>query len=272
MANLFILNWNPSKWDWPTADYQKWIRKTTDGKTVNSQWSVGRRVKGIAQGDVVLLLRQHSERGIIASGTFSSSIFQAPHWNGFEREANYAKVRFDTLVETDRRLDIAVLKREFPEIAWDRLQGSGTLVPVEFADQLYELWQTHNGGAPYRSPEEMPKIGSYAEGTVTKVTVNRFERDRRAREACIQHHGFRCSVCDVDFGEVYGALGKGFIHVHHLVELSTSGGPVTTDPINDLRPVCPNCHAMLHRKSPALSIMQLRARLKGRKVGLAPTS
>jgi len=29
------------------------------------------------------------------------------------------------------------------------------------------------------------------------------------------------------------------------------------DPINDLRPVCPNCHAMLHRKKPPLTIEEL---------------
>ena len=34
------------------------------------------------------------------------------------------------------------------------------------------------------------------------------------------------------------------------------------DPIKDLRPVCPNCHAMLHRAVPALSIDDIRGRLR----------
>jgi 5-methylcytosine-specific restriction protein A len=54
-------------------------------------------------------------------------------------------------------------------------------------------------------------------------------------------------------------LGEGFIHVHHLKPLAQIGEQYELDPINDLRPVCPNCHAMLHRASPALSIDALRA-------------
>jgi 5-methylcytosine-specific restriction protein A len=34
-------------------------------------------------------------------------------------------------------------------------------------------------------------------------------------------------------------------------------------PVKDLRPVCPNCHAMIHRgPGPALSIGELRRQLR----------
>ena len=42
-------------------------------------------------------------------------------------------------------------------------------------------------------------------------------------------------------------LGKGFIHVHHIVPIHTIGKGYKVDPSTDLVPVCPNCHAMLHR-------------------------
>ena len=58
---------------------------------------------------------------------------------------------------------------------------------------------------------------------------------------------------------VYGDMGDGFIHVHHLKDLATIGEEYEVDPIEDLRPVCPNCHAMLHRTVPAMSIEDLRA-------------
>jgi 5-methylcytosine-specific restriction protein A len=70
-------------------------------------------------------------------------------------------------------------------------------------------------------------------------------------------------VCGLDFGERYGALGEGFIHVHHLTELASIGREYEVDPVRDLRPVCPNCHAMLHRTDPALSPEELRAILEG---------
>ncbi|HEX2822170.1 MAG TPA: hypothetical protein VHO07_18675 [Streptosporangiaceae bacterium] len=118
--------------------------------------------------------------------------------------------------------------------------------------------------SPYRSPEEPPLGQSFPEGTVTQVTVNKYERDPRARQACLNHFGYRCCVCDLDFEERYGELGRGFIHVHHLKELSTVGPDYQVDPLGDLRPVCPNCHAMLHKVSPAMSVEELRRKLNAR--------
>jgi 5-methylcytosine-specific restriction enzyme A len=93
---------------------------------------------------------------------------------------------------------------------------------------------------------------------VEQVQVNRYERDRRARRLCLAHWGSRCVVCGLDFGERYGPLGQDFIHVHHVLELSSVGPGYRVDPVNDLRPVCPNCHAMIHRRRPALSIDEVR--------------
>ncbi len=78
---------------------------------------------------------------------------------------------------------------------------------------------------------------------------------------CIKHYGAVCIVCDFSFEQVYGDLGAGFIHVHHLTPLSDIGREYQVNPIKDLRPVCPNCHAMLHREKETLSIEVLRARL-----------
>jgi 5-methylcytosine-specific restriction protein A len=57
-------------------------------------------------------------------------------------------------------------------------------------------------------------------------------------------------------------LGEGFIHVHHLNPIATIAEEYELDPENDLRPVCPNCHAMLHRKKETLSIEELRTLLR----------
>ncbi|WP_353071366.1 HNH endonuclease [Tunturiibacter gelidoferens] len=94
------------------------------------------------------------------------------------------------------------------------------------------------------------------EGSKTKVFVDRFERDSQAREACLAKHGRICVVCSFDFRIRYSEIGTGFIHVHHLRMLSEGGRRV--DPILDLVPVCPNCHAMLHRKNPPYTPGELR--------------
>jgi 5-methylcytosine-specific restriction protein A len=112
--------------------------------------------------------------------------------------------------------------------------------------------------APMRLPEEIDvPPETVFEGARQTITVNVYERDPVARLRCIQHWGLKCSVCSFDFVAVYGELGKGFIHVHHLKPLGEIGVQYELDPINDLRPVCPNCHAMLHRARPALSLEQL---------------
>jgi 5-methylcytosine-specific restriction protein A len=109
--------------------------------------------------------------------------------------------------------------------------------------------------------------GFYEEGAVTRVLVNRYERDRAARAECIAHHGTTCIVCGFNFEQRYGELGRNFIHVHHVREISTLGPGYRVDPKTDLVPLCPNCHAMAHRKTPALTPAQLRRRLRPRVTG-----
>ena len=99
-------------------------------------------------------------------------------------------------------------------------------------------------------PDELQPVGARPEGGQTRVWVNRYERDDRLRDACLAHHGAVCQACEVDMGETYGTLGDGFVHVHHIRPLA-EGEERETDPVRDLVPVCPNCHAMLHRGRPA---------------------
>lgn len=113
----------------------------------------------------------------------------------------------------------------------------------------------------FDSPEELPASGTHTEGGVRQVLVNAYERSSAARAACLVHYGHSCSVCSFDFGKTYGDVGKEFIHVHHLKEIATIAKEYEVDPIQDLRPVCPNCHAMIHRRKPAYSINELKGLL-----------
>jgi 5-methylcytosine-specific restriction enzyme A len=108
-------------------------------------------------------------------------------------------------------------------------------------------------------PEEVLPTEKYTEGAVHQILTNAYERDEKARRKAIRHHGFVCKVCGFDFEEAYGSIGSGFIHIHHIVPLSSIGEEYVVDPIKDLVPVCPNCHAMIHRKSPPFLIEELRA-------------
>lgn len=111
-------------------------------------------------------------------------------------------------------------------------------------------------------PDEIDPQEPLVEGARRRVTVNVYERNPKARKRCLEKHGDKCAVCEMSFEEYYGDIGRGFIHVHHIKELSGISGEYEIDPVKDLCPVCPNCHAMLHRKKPAFSVYELRQRLK----------
>lgn len=117
---------------------------------------------------------------------------------------------------------------------------------------------------PLTFPEDVTDLQGVIEGAMKQILVNAYERDATAKPRCVKRWGCICVVCDFDFHAVYGALGKGFIHVHHLKPIHTVGAAYILDPENDLRPVCPNCHSMLHRKKDVLSIEELIGLLRRR--------
>lgn len=106
--------------------------------------------------------------------------------------------------------------------------------------------------------EEISDVSNLREGAVRFISINAYERNPKARKLCIDAHGTRCVVCDFSFAETYGEIAEGFIHIHHLSPLALSEGEREIDPVADLRPVCPNCHAVIHLKDGCMSIQSLR--------------
>lgn len=114
------------------------------------------------------------------------------------------------------------------------------------------------GDKPYSDEIPTEYLGQLFEGAKRIITVNSYERNPVARRLCIEYYGTTCSVCDFDFGKEYGEIGQGFIHVHHLTRVADIGETYEIDPIKDLRPVCPNCHSMLHTDKDTLTIDELK--------------
>ena len=108
---------------------------------------------------------------------------------------------------------------------------------------------------------EQPTI--FTEGDKKISVSNKYERNAKARQACIAAHGTVCKICGMDFGEKYGQDFSGIIEVHHIVPISQIGENYVVDPIHDLIPVCPNCHAALHSKRDGVyTIEELRLAIK----------
>jgi hypothetical protein len=154
-------------------------------------------------------------------------------------------------------------RSESGEVCW-------TLDPaLTRAFALKDVWDTqHSDGSSRRVPvdstlltslpEEIAEPDALFEGTMQTVIVNRYERNSAAKQRCIEHYGAHCTVCSLDFKDRYGPQMAGFIHVHHLTPLSTIGKEYRVDPIKDLRPICPNCHAVIHSRRPAMSIEEAK--------------
>ncbi|WP_139856749.1 HNH endonuclease [Aequorivita sinensis] len=131
----------------------------------------------------------------------------------------------------------------------------------EIYDKYFELIENSIAEPIYA--DEVDSNETYSEGKTKQVLVNSYERNPIARKKCIEHFGLNCQVCDFSFEEKFGTLGKGFIHVHHKIDLATVGKEYSVNPITDLIPVCPNCHSMLHKKRPvAYTISELKQVLR----------
>jgi len=125
-----------------------------------------------------------------------------------------------------------------------------------------ELLLPYPTAAVSQIPEEMPSDSrSYIEGAIVRIEVNKYERDPAARAECLRHHGAVCTACGCDMSLAYGDDLRNFIHVHHTVPISSLGTEYSINPKTDLIPLCPNCHAVVHKFAPPLNIEQLKQRL-----------
>ena len=260
----YLLTWNPRKYQWLSLDRD--IKAYSETGIWSALWSCGNR-KNIFPDDRVFLIKQgpQAPRGIFASGYVVGGVKELQHHTDPKKSALYVDVDFDVLLNPNRDvLPRSVLdKKPYSAVTWGT-QSGGIEIQAEVADSLEKLWFEHvqNCGL---SPVP-PRLGQNTlrrdEGGRRTVTAIRLERSGAARRICLEAHGVRCSVCDIDFGERYGKFAKGFIHVHHQVPLANRGGNSATNPLKDLVPVCPNCHAMLHRQNPPLSVAALKKRIR----------
>ena len=66
-----------------------------------------------------------------------------------------------------------------------------------------------------------------------------------------------CEICGFNFYDRYGELGRDYIELHHLKPVSQLQENETTQ-LTDTILLCSNCHSMVHRKRPWLSLTQLK--------------
>jgi len=146
---------------------------------------------------------------------------------------------------------IAFLRKNHPAWKWPTYPRNYTTIDGDIESRLEELIEGFQ-----------PSFEVFVEGASKSVVVTRHERKPLARQQCIAHYGTDCFACGFRFGEAYGDTVEGYIEVHHLEPISSKGGPHAVSPIRDLRPLCSNCHTVVHRRFPPLSMQELKRLLK----------
>ena len=104
-------------------------------------------------------------------------------------------------------------------------------------------------------------IAAEEEGAPEEIWISRYERSRLNRALCLAYHGYNCTACGINLREVYGEVARSFIHVHHLNPLAVTGSRVP-DPVKEMCPLCPNCHAIAHRRNPPFTPEEIKNMLK----------
>ena len=101
-------------------------------------------------------------------------------------------------------------------------------------------------------------VEGYKEGAKKESVSVKYERNPVNRAICLAYYGYSCQICGFSFEDKYGEIGKNVIEVHHKKMVSEMDEDYIVKPIEDLVPVCSNCHTMLHRKDPPFMPEELK--------------
>lgn len=140
---------------------------------------------------------------------------------------------------------------------WDEFAGDRYRIH-SLAEAIRANYKAAEPLEPYTADEEE----EFAEGRILTRIHKERERSasavKRKKERVQAETGrLACEACGFDFHEVYGPLGHGFAECHHTVPVSELEKGQRTR-LSELAIVCANCHRMLHRSRPLMSVPDLR--------------
>lgn len=217
-------------------------------------WSSAPRLELVALGTFVRETGEHTEAG--------ETLYEVRYITGpMAGKVSAAELRADAICAGANFMK--------PAVAHGVLQ-----VTEAEAQQMYRLMRRANDRRldcwrDIPAPDAVPPL-DIDEGALEgdqRLTLH-FSRERsrelvRRKKAQVlgATGALACEVCGFDFSSRYGTLGAEFCEVHHTRALATLVKNSRTK-LSDLAVVCSNCHRMIHRHSPMLSIPQLRKKVK----------
>lgn len=250
----YLFTWNATKEELQWAVDEE--KKFRDKLTLKFRWSCG-NTKKIRIGDKALFLKQSLEpKGILGFGTIISQPYESKHWSTNKEDALYVDISWDYFSSTPIIDRSELATKPYNSAYWDP-RRSGISIDEEVAGLVLDECLKRIDYLPAKNPDEITE-NNLPEGAKKTITVNAYERSIEARKRCLAHYGYDCTVCGLNMAKVYGEVGDKLIHVHHIIQLSTIQKNYFIDPIKDLRPVCPNCHSIIHKRNPAYTIEEVK--------------
>lgn len=252
-----VLGWNPA-----TAfgagpgrtDYAMAAATVDRTGLFGTRWRVGRGQHLDRGTDVWLFAQGRHGRGLLGHGVVASG--PQPGAALPARLGLLAGIVFDLLLPPGDALPAELLTASVPDLNWGAVRSTGTVVPEQVQGQVRAAWASYLRSRPVPDGWQgdvdptIPVPGSMSQDTLRQVAVNRYEHDPDAVARCVAFHGTSCAACGLSMQQVYGPNGANFVQVHHIVPPAAIGPDYTLDPVADLVPLCPNCHAMAHRGAP----------------------
>lgn len=256
MVAAVILGWNANgcnRWDYRAA-----VEQVAESGRLVQRWNVGHPLKVPPGTEAWLFVQDSSDAGtgLIGHGV----VISEPYKGALEEREDvgwYVSIAFDALLPLGEQIRPNALRAAVPAVFRAGVLDHPSMdVPSEAEPDLRRLWREEGPTAAH--PEVVP--GTYPPDAVSSIDVNRFERNPDARRVCLAFHGTSCAVCGFSFEASYGGIGTGFIDVHHVVPPEMLGSGYQLDPVADLVPLCPNCHAMAHHGiGPPRTVSELRS-------------
>jgi 5-methylcytosine-specific restriction protein A len=252
-----VLGWNPATAFGAgpgRADYRLAASTVLGTGLFGIRWRVG-RVQRLDPGtDVWLFAQGRHGRGLLGHGVVASA--PQPGAALPARLGLLAGIVFDLLLPPGDALPAEGLAESVPDMNWSAIRTTGTVVPTQSESQLRAAWTRFLRSRPV--PEDwlaaadptLPLPGSMPQDSLRTVGINRYEYDPDAVRQCVAFHGTSCAACGLSMEQIYGPAGAAFVQVHHIVPPASLSPGYVLDPVADLVPLCPNCHAMAHRGVP----------------------
>jgi hypothetical protein len=249
-------------------------------------------IRQVSPGNLILHINAHDwdSNGVlesrlcgssIAMSTFKETSAEPPVAGSWSGRAPYYRVELAHYSSFAHPVRVATLRTEYGgEIQRDLVDSAAQCYPFNtYADgirtvqgiylarctpRLYEiLMRALKIEAAAESPTgAVESHCDYVEGQRLSAERYFFARNPNLVRDAKAAHGKECQVCQFDFEDQFGSVGKDFIEAHHLDPLSERSESEWTEElrtsIDQIAVLCSNCHRIVHRRRPAYSLEEIR--------------